>query len=223
MALTKVTLTVPRTAHCALLGDRDSAPAELWYVCHGYGQLAHRFLARFEGLEAAGRWIVAPEGLSRYYVRGSGGGGAVGASWMTREDRDQEILDYVNYLDTLHQHLTGDLDRAPQRVVLLGFSQGCATVSRWAARGAVRPDRLILWGEVQAHDLTDDDFQRLRGRPGRIELVVGSDDPVVPAEAIERAAATMRAQGLEVDVTSFKGGHDIDAATLLRIAGGIEN
>ncbi len=220
MATTKVTLTVSRTAHCALLGDLDHAPAELWYVCHGYGQLAHRFLARFEGLEVAGRWVVAPEGLSRYYVRGSGGGGHVGASWMTREDRDQEILDYVNYLDTLHRHLTGDLDRAPERVVLLGFSQGCATVSRWAARGAVRPDRLILWGEVQAHDLTDADFQRLRERPGRIELVAGREDPVVPPEALESAAATLRAQGLEVAVMPFDGGHDIDGATLLRIAGG---
>jgi predicted esterase len=216
MAMTRVTLAVNRTAHCAILGDLDQAPVEVWYVCHGYGQLAHRFLARFKSIEVPGRWIVAPEGLSRYYVRGSGG--HVGASWMTREDRDQEILDYLSYLDSLHHHLTEGGDKAPERVVLLGFSQGCATVTRWAARGSIRPDRLILWGEVQAHDLTDEDYQRLRERPGRIELVAGREDPVVPAEAIDRAAAVLKAQGLEVEVMTFAGGHDIDSATLGLIA-----
>ena len=132
MPMTRVTLAVNRTAHCALLGDLDQAPREMWYVCHGYGQLAHRFLKRFETIEVPGRLIVAPEGLSRYYVRGSGG--RVGASWMTREDRDQEILDYLNYLDSLHQHLIEGWDKAPERLVLLGFSQGCATVTRWATR-----------------------------------------------------------------------------------------
>lgn len=221
MAMTKVTLTVARTAHCAILGDLDHPPADLWYVCHGYGQLAHRFLRRFEGLEQAGRWVVAPEGLSRYYVRGSGG--PVGASWMTREDRDQEILDYLAYLDTVHRHLTDPLDRAPERVVLLGFSQGCATVSRWAARGEVRSDRLILWGEVQAHDLTDDDFGRLRDNLGRVELVAGSEDPVVPAEALEQAVASLRGHGLDAVLTTFEGGHDIDPAVLLRVAEGTTN
>ena len=221
MAMTRVTLAVNRTAHCAILGDLDQAPVEVWYVCHGYGQLAHRFLTRFEGIEAPGRWIVAPEGLSRYYVRGSAG--HVGASWMTREDRDQEVLDYLHYLDTLHLHLTEGFDEAPERVVLLGFSQGCATVTRWAARGSIRPDRLILWGEVPAHDLTDEDYQRLSERPGRIELVAGREDPVVSAEAIDRAAAALRVQGLEVEVVSFEGGHDIDGATLRRIAEGIED
>jgi predicted esterase len=142
---------------------------------------------------------------------------------MTREDRDQEILDYLNYLDSLHQHLIEGWDKAPERLVLLGFSQGCATVTRWAARGSVRPDRLILWGEVQAHDLTAEDYQRLRERPGRIELVAGREDPVVPAEAIDRAAAVMREQRLEIEVISFEGGHDIHAPTLRRLAEKLED
>ena len=211
----RLTITVPRTASYSLLGDPGVAPAECWFVCHGYAQLAHRFLRRFEGLEGPERWIVAPEGLSRFYVHGSHG--VVGASWMTREDRAAEIEDYVGYLDALHASLLTNADTLP-RIVLLGFSQGCATASRWAARGVVRPARVILWGEIQAHDLTDDDYHRLRDQGTEVLFVVGKEDPYVSLTTVERAAKELEDRGLSVEVLSFGGGHTIDGPTLMRIA-----
>ena len=207
-----LTLTVTRTAHYALLGDPDRPPKECWYVCHGYAQLAHRFLRRFQVLESLDRWVVAPEGLSRFYVRGAGG--QVGASWMTREDREGEISDYLGFLDTLHDRL----HRANSpKVTLFGFSQGCATASRWAARGTSHPSRLILWGEVQAHDLTEEDLGRLRDARIPIQFVIGRQDPAVSLQVVDRAATVLRDAGLDVETQVFDGGHDIDGPTLLRL------
>jgi len=213
----RLTIAVSRTATYSLLGDRGTVPAECWLVYHGYGQLAHRFLRRFEGLEEPGRWIVAPEGLSRFYVSGSHG--QVGASWMTREDRGGEIEDYLGYLDALYASLFSNA-ATPPRIVLLGFSQGCATASRWAARGVARPARLVLWGELQAQDLIDEDYRRLREHGTEVLFVVGREDPYVSLTAVERAANELEARGLTVRTVSFAGGHDIDGPTLLRVAHG---
>ena len=77
---------------------------ELWYVLHGYGQLAAPFLDDFRAIDDGTRLIVAPEALSRFYEGDVQArlhkDAKVGASWMTREDRDAEIADYVAYLDT---------------------------------------------------------------------------------------------------------------------------
>ena len=94
-------LSTPRTARYHTLGDPASA-THIWIVLHGYGQLARYFLRPFEGLET-GQLIAAPEGLSRFYSDIAHT--RVGATWMTREDRDHEIIDQAIYLDRLAVHL----------------------------------------------------------------------------------------------------------------------
>ncbi|MGH7540318.1 MAG: hypothetical protein ACRELC_04915, partial [Gemmatimonadota bacterium] len=74
-------VTIERRARYAALGDRKVAPAHVWFVLHGYGQLAPRFVRSFEALDDGSRWIVAPEGLHRYYLDHAER--KVGASWMT--------------------------------------------------------------------------------------------------------------------------------------------
>src|SRR5881628_153311 len=130
-------LSTSRTARYFTLGHLRDA-TELWLVCHGYGQLASRFLERFRPLETQRRCIVAPEGLSRFYLTEHPTELRVGASWMTREDRLHEIDDYVRYLDALYREVLGRVEGPAARVTALGFSQGTATVSRWAALGQSR-------------------------------------------------------------------------------------
>src|SRR5207245_4750618 len=62
-------LAVAKTARYYSLGEPGPATRQLWYVCHGYGQLAGRFLRHFEPLDDGSRVIIAPEGLSRFYLR----------------------------------------------------------------------------------------------------------------------------------------------------------
>src|SRR3954471_1991668 len=100
--------------------------SDLWIVCHGFGQLAREFLASFQSISRPNRLVVAPEALSRFY-RSQGTVHTpetpVGATWMTTEDRETEISDYIAYLDTLLGDLLPRI--APQApVTALGFSQG---------------------------------------------------------------------------------------------------
>ena len=43
-------ISIPRTARYFLRGDPSAGPAEVWFVLHGYGQLADDFLAGFDAL-----------------------------------------------------------------------------------------------------------------------------------------------------------------------------
>jgi predicted esterase len=207
-------VTVPRTARYFVAGAPGVGP-ELWYVLHGYGQLAERFLHAFASLDDHARCIVAPEGLSRFYLE-SGRGDRVGASWMTREDRVSEIADYVRYLDLLHAELMLAWSAGEARVTVLGFSQGTATAARWLAQGQARARRLILWGgEVPPDlDLTD---ARERWRETELTLVVGSSDRFITAKVLARDEARLHEAGIPYRVVRFEGGHEIVADVLGRL------
>ncbi|WP_261990367.1 hypothetical protein [Hymenobacter sp. BT188] len=62
-------LTVARTARYYQLGELTERTRHIWFVCHGYGQLAAYFIRHFAVLtEANDTVIIAPEGLSRFYL-----------------------------------------------------------------------------------------------------------------------------------------------------------
>ncbi len=201
-------LSVPRTARYHTLGDARKAKA-LWIVLHGYGHLARYFLRKFEPL-ANGLFIVAPEGLSRFYLDEALN--RVGATWMTREDRENEIADQITYLDQLIAHCSPMLPEASP-VVVLGFSQGVATASRWAVAGTTRPERLILWGgtlppEIEAASLS------ARLANCSVDIVLGTQDTIVPLAIGAEAAARFREAGVPCVVHQHPGGHDLDPVLL---------
>jgi predicted esterase len=204
-------ITVPRSARYHLLGDPTQASA-IWIVLHGYGQLARYFLRHFEGLHE-GLLIAAPEGLSRYYT--DDGHTRVGATWMTREDREQEIADHVNYLDLLADELLRRVGR-PLPIHVLGFSQGVATAARWTTRGRTRADLLVLWGGQLPPDLQPGSMRTHWGAT-RICLVHGNTDELVPSAAVETAAQRMHAEGLTSTVIRYDGGHALDRLVLGRL------
>lgn len=217
-------LPVSRTARYFTLGDAAD-PREVWFVCHGYGQLAGYFVLHFEPLVEGKRLIVAPEALSRFYTEDPEGGHAnarVGATWMTREDRLQEIEDYVGYLNAVYHAVLGAADPRGVRVVALGFSQGAATVCRWIARGGVRADRLILWAERPPPDL---DLAAAAPVLRRLELViaVGNHDPWVTASAVAEQEDRLAQHGIPCRVVRFEGGHQLDAGVLGSLAGPISS
>jgi len=91
-------LPVYRTARYTTFGESTRAQ-ETWFVLHGYGQLARDFLLAVEpAFRSTPTFLVAPEGHSRYYLPGHA---TVGASWMTRDFRDEEIGDYVRLLEAV--------------------------------------------------------------------------------------------------------------------------
>jgi len=207
-------IEVTRTARFCQLGSFSQMTEQVWMVCHGYGQLAPYFLKHFELVQDQRRVIVAPEGLSRFYLQGFSG--RVGASWMTREERLYEIDDYIAYLDAVWNHVIEHDSSSSFEAVALGFSQGTATAIRWAAREHIQVDRLILWAGGIPPDLDDRDLERLRNI--EIVQVVGNDDPFAHEESLSRQREFFDKHDLQARLIKFHGGHELHAETLVKIA-----
>jgi predicted esterase len=203
-------LQVRRTARYHVLGDIRTAKV-LWIVVHGYGQLARFFLNHFEevGEELC---VVAPEGLSRFYLDPEHQ--RVGATWMTREDRLHEIEDHVAYLDQLVAALLKDAGRELP-VNALGFSQGVATVSRWSLRGKTQLDRLVFWAGSIPPELDRGALRPWRAK--RVDLVLGDKDQFLKEADLKAMEQRLLSVEVPVKVHRFKGGHGMDKMVLGRV------
>ncbi|MGH7626466.1 MAG: alpha/beta hydrolase [Gemmatimonadaceae bacterium] len=216
-------IPVSRTARYCTTGGTGAPVREVWFVCHGYAQLAARFIRHFEPVAGAHRLIVAPEALSRFYVERAGQSHAhvpVGASWMTREDRLSEIDDYVEYLDALYAAIFQQVSRADATVLVLGFSQGVATAARWVSRGAVHADQLVLWGGLLPADLEYHAAVH-RLRETTVTVVVGDDDHHVRASDMAAQAEQLAAHDIFPQSLSYPGGHRLDPNVLRGLAAGM--
>jgi len=219
-------LETPRTARYYLIGAPGPAVRDVWACCHGYGQLARDFAAYLRPIaEDANRLGVVPEALSRFYLeRGDRQPHAerpVGASWMTREDRDAEIHDHVRWLDAAVGDALGASGEAAVRFSALGFSQGAATAFRWAQRTTRAVEHLVIWGGLVAPDVMADleaDPGALRAR--RLTLVVGRYDRLVNRDTMAAQHAVLQTLGDRYQLLEFEGGHRMDLETLRRVCSG---
>ena len=208
-------LVVPRTARYYTLGESEAAEA-VWFVLHGYSMLAASFLQWFEPAARPGRLLVAPEGLSRAYFEEQGAR-RVGASWMTKEDRDVEIEDYVRYLEQLAAQVQ-QATPAAARIEVHAFSQGTATACRWVAFGRTRVDRLVLWAGGVPPDLPLDRYGPALQQAG-LTIAIGSRDRYISQADVDREQARLAGAGLFPTVHRFEGGHRVDGALLRTLAG----
>jgi predicted esterase len=211
-------IEVPRHARYYVLGNDSAAIEEIWFVLHGIGQLAGQFVRFFADLAGERRLVVAPEALNRYYTAGISVPAAergVGATWMTREDRETEMRDYIRYLDLLHERIAASHRAA--RTVVVGFSQGGATAARWAALGSATIDRVILWGATLPPDL-DLSKEKAVFRRAALTLVVGERDQHISRESLDRESTRLDLAGVPFELITFDGGHSIKRAVLAQLA-----
>ena len=215
-------LLISKTARYFTLGDISREIDDVWFVCHGYGQLASEFIGEFEYIADARRLIVAPEGLSRYYISTGPGFHAadakIGATWMTREDREVEIADYIAYLDELYKVIFAQIDRAKVRVTVVGFSQGGATANRWLTRGTARADRLLMWGSLLASD-ADLEKSAEFFRDVELTIVYGTRDQFADSGVIANLGKQLADSDVPYNLVTFDGGHRMDRDTLRKLAG----
>jgi predicted esterase len=212
-------LRVERTARYFTLGAENADVRAIWFVLHGYGQLAGFFVRFFADIAKAGALVVAPEALNRFYLASPDKAPArdrpVGATWMTREDRESEISDYVEYLDALCDEITST---RPVPVNALGFSQGAATATRWVINGRSRLERLVLWGGTMPPE-TDLPRSAARLRGTRITIVAGTRDHYISDEIVAAERTRLESAGLSFEEIRFDGGHVISRSVFPRLLG----
>lgn len=181
-----------------------SQPQFILYALHGYGQLVRYFIRKFSSIERS-CIVVAPEGMHRFYLKGSSG--RVGASWMTKEARETDISDTHYFLNKIRFEQQKKHPKIPE--IVLGFSQGGATAARW---NQLQGDfhACILWGCVFPPDIDKKEIH-LNGK-GNDYFVIGEKDEYFDATAQRKIQDFYRS--INYKTISFNGNHDIDTVTL---------
>lgn len=202
----------PITRHVRIsqFGLDSTEIQQKWLALHGYGQLPRYFIQKFSPLNNQRTAVVAPEGMHRFYLNGFSG--RVGASWMTKEDRLSDIADNHHYLNMVWEtYFNG-----PQKKIAVGFSQGAATLIRWACQAPEKPHHLIVWSGSFPEDLNwFEDVKHLNKM--NLLFMIGDEDEFISSARFDEQSALLRDKGLIFDTIRFKGGHDILPEVLLEL------
>lgn len=198
-----------KIARVFTLGNIHTAN-DVWIVLHGYAQLASTFIEQFDFMVDHNTAVIAPEGLHRFYRRGFNG--EVVASWMTKEDRLNDILDYVSFLNAVHAQFTNPR----QRVNILGFSQGVATACRWLAESDLIPSNIVLWAGTFPSDITLEPGESVFNNT-RTFLAYDSEDPFRTEESWNKQLVFFEKMGIQPELFEYEGKHSIPKPHLIRL------
>jgi predicted esterase len=204
-------ISTTRTARYYTAGTVNEKTKNIWLVLHGYAMNSEEFIKQFQPFVDKGDYIIAPEALSRFYTKGFFG--PVGASWMTKDDRESEIKDYTEYLDKVYvaeilPHLNKGIT-----VHLLGFSQGSTTMCRYISYAPNHFDYLWVCAGDVPDDLDWDNLNRLLEK-GKMHLIVGLQDPLIPQDRFEQLYERMKQRSATYKLHTFDGVHEIDFSVL---------
>ena len=211
-------IAFPCEARYYTVGKLNADTRQIWVVLHGYGQLAQFFIKKFQSLSDQNIFVIAPEGLSRFYLSDLTEQGRkdnkVGATWMTRENREMDIRNYITYLDSIFQKESGAFPDLP--VTILGFSQGSATATRWAIQGKIKFEKLILWAGLFPPDMDFTAGHKILQSKKTI-LVVGNKDPYLNAERMKEFDQLAGQLGIVPEKILFEGKHEIDENIVVKL------
>jgi predicted esterase len=212
------TIKLPKTFRYFTYGNIETAQT-IWFVLHGYGQLPEYFIRKFQGLDPEHHFVVAPEGMHRFYLEGTSG--RVGASWMTKEARLNDIQDNIHFLDQLWEQYS---HRSFSKRILLGFSQGGATAARWHENGTFQANHFVLWASIFPPDLnlpsSNNQFIRSTNH-----FFIGDKDPYFATEQqqMREVADFFNANSLPFFMHTFDGQHEIPATALKQLVAKISS
>ncbi len=192
------------TAPFYTLNNLTAKTKRVWLVFHGYGQLAEYFIKKFEVLNPEENFIIAPQGLSKFYQKGFYG--RVGASWMTKEDRLTDIENQYSYLDTVLKAV-GDISN--KQLIYFGFSQGTATMGRYASHAKIPFKKMIIWAGTFPPDIDPSKYHFLTGDED-ISYFTSKDDPFFKEEMIyTQNEVVQKTLGKEPTLNWYEGGHTV--------------
>lgn len=207
-------LKINKTARLYSSGDLSIA-TKLLIVLHGYGQLPRYFIQKFESLPSD-YYVIAPEGFHRFYLKGSNG--RVGASWMTKEAREDDITDNNDYLQSVLDHASSL--KTFDKTMLLGFSQGGATAARFYFATTQKIDSLLLWASVFPPDVSLNEIDLHNSNLTNNHFILGTSDEYFDEQAQEKIVEFFKSNNFHTHV--YNGNHDIDSNTLIQVLSEIE-
>lgn len=209
--MNKKYLTVEKTARYYTYGKLTGDTKRVIFALHGYGELAEKFILHFNYLDPKTNYIIAPEGLNKFYLRGFTG--ATGANWMTKDDRSNDIKDYIEYLDKLY---TTEITQPVDEIILFGFSQGNAASTRWLTMGYACFTKLILYAGPIAHDI---DWKNNIDKINSLKpvFIVGDNDRFISEEQLKEIEKDMIEKGINYELIRFTGQHEIKKDVIKKI------
>ena len=207
-------IKITKTARYYTTGNPSLNIRTVWFVLHGYGQRAEEFIKYFKPLQNDESLIIAPEGLNRFYLKGFNG--KTGAAWMTREERENEIIDYINYLDSVYDEVIRYSLLNNVIINVIGFSQGAATACRWVSKKNSPINRLILWGGEIPEDVELPLLGKNLGSSG-VEFVLGDKDEFISDDKLTGSTERLLKIQLNHKIYRFNGKHEIKAEVLRQL------
>ena len=193
------------------LNELNSDTKNIWIVCHGIGFLSKYFISYFKDLNTDENYIIAPQAPSKYYQTKAYK--YVGASWLTKENRDLEIENVLNYLEAMM-----DLENLPKdkNIILLGFSQGVSIVTRWMAKRKILCNHLVIHSGSIPTEFDASNFSYLPNL--KTTIIYGDNDEYLTPSKIE--AQLTYAQSIfpnSPELIKFNGRHVMHPGSLEKL------
>lgn len=143
-----------------------------------------------------------------------------GWSWDIRPNGEWPTLDQLqpgsDALARFVAALPDQYDADPERIYLMGFSQGAAVSLAAVLLGSVQPQAVAALVGFTPLDIPADARARLRDLP--VLLAVGRDDPTIPMEIAELAAEELIRAGARLDYRAYDTGHKLNARGMRDLA-----
>ncbi len=203
------TIKISRTAHYYTTGVPCDTASQVWLVFHGYGQLASRIIRKFDHLDLEHTHVIAPEGLNTFYFKRDPL--ILGASWMTKHHRLDEINDYIQYIDQLVESLTL---RSSQTLNVLGFSQGSATMMRWLDHARPNIAKMVNWAGEFPPDIEYEAFIPYLRTIDKKYYCVGDADEFITPKRVKGISEFIDNTDANIELKKFVGTHEINRELL---------
>jgi predicted esterase len=205
-------IKVERTARYYVLGEISEKTKNIWICFHGFGQLGSFFKRKFEFMVDEETTIIVPEGLSRFYLDVMTG--RIGASWITSDMKNEEVEDYLAYLNSVYETVIKDVNFGNVKLNVLGFSQGCTTAARWVNQIDKSVSNFIIWAAFFNKGIEDVIDPKKLSKSNNF-YVYGTED--IYFKGNPELLVQMRqnlTEKINAEIIGFKGEHRIEIPVL---------
>ena len=199
----EVTYTTKNTY--TTLNTLNSKTKNVWVVFHGIGYLSRYFLKYFNTLDSEENYFIAPQAPSKYYLNNAYR--HVGASWLTKEDTQQETENLMQYMEAVI-----DAESIPEhcKLIVFGYSQGVSIATRWVAQKKIQCSKLLLYAGGLPKELHPKDFEHLDLNEAEVRIIIGNTDAYITHDRLleEQQKADYVFKG-RAKALHFEGGHEV--------------